>query len=264
MANVIAGHIGITRLPTERTWSAKKGWTTEERYIGPHEAVIKVASATQQERGSRVSLRISPKDGGLSELSITLDSLEDNKKPEKSNGEPEPDSDSWSLDINDYEKDLWTHSSANDLWTNYPTQYNWLRTTLPIIRSKGTWKDWDDYLVANGYTTATGWAEMYELYKLFQQGIESYTISQFVLKRQRVFSQGNAGSLQINNVNKSFTLDQLKSKEGLPDGLFFAVPAGGYWLKRGPKVSLKENKYDGSNEYWHADDWSSTLYARVT
>ena len=263
MANIVTGYAGLTRLPAERRWSAKRGWTTEERYIGPHDPVIRLAAATQQERGERVSLQISPRDGGLSELTISLDALEENSKEKKENGEPQSDSDSWSLDVNDYEKDLWTHDSANTLWDNYPTQYSWLRTTLPIIRSKGTWKEWDDWLVANGYTTATGWADMYKLFQLFQQGVESYTISQFVLRRQRVFSQGNQGALRIANVNKTFTLAQLKSSEDLPEGLFFAVPSDGYWLKRGPKVSFKDNKFDGSNEYWHADAWSPTLYPRA-
>ena len=255
-------------LPQERNWSPNKGWTTSRKWVGESAAITSLAASIQAEQGAFVSMSVSPQDAGTAHLTVTLDDLQDGAEAAaQSNGEPEPDLDTWTLQGNDYEKDIWSHPSIRALATSAPDDYNWLRKNLPPIQKNGTWKDvidaWYTTLGSTGAGTWNDAATTLSIFKMFRDGIESWSLSQFVLRRSRTIKSRSQGTLSVSNVGKQFTVAQLQAFEGLPLALKFATPTSGTWIKRTPSVSYDGNKITCEGEFWHADDWHYTLYPFV-
>ncbi len=257
---------------TERTYDPQTGWKASRQFEGelPHLMQMAVAYVNSAPQFVRVSL--SPKEAGLGTLTVTFDGVGDgNKPPADPNGEPTPDADNWSLNGSDYEKDIWSHPSIVALSTSAASDYDWLRKNLPPIQKNGTWQDvidsWGIYSWQDSATTLA-------LFKMFRDGVEAYSVSQFVLRRSRGISSSatedvevggvpTAGpSVSVSYVGYTFTLAQLISAEGLPSELRFGTPSTGRWLKRTPSIQFDAvtGKMQVENEYWHADDWNDILY----
>jgi len=65
--------------------------------------------------------------------------------------------------------------------------------------------------------------------------------------------------------SKQFTLAQLDTHEGfVSTAVPFGVPATGAWLKIPATVEQQQNgTWVATNQFWHADAWSTTLYPAV-
>jgi len=245
-------------MPQDRTYTPQKGWKTSRKWQGPENAINALAATLVAESGSFVNITISPREAGLAELSATFDDLQDGNEPAaESSGEPYADNDQWSLQGNDYEKDIWSHPSVSALATTAKGDYDWLRKNLPPIQKNGTWQDildvWDSYTWVDSVTTKN-------LFKMFRDGVEAYSVSQYVLRRSRTIRNAAQGTVSVGHVGYQFTISDLQSHEGLPGTLKFAMPSGGTWIKRTPSVTFDGNKISVENEFWHADDWNTLLY----
>jgi len=255
------GKLTPIELAQERTWTPGKGWTTSRKWHGTHAAITGLAATIQAEQGRHVSMTVSPVDAGAATLTVSYDDLQDGDEPEaESNGEPEAEQDTWTLQGNDYEKDIWSHPSIKDLATTAKDDYDWLRKNLPPIQKNGTWQDvldvWSGFNFDDPDTTE-------EIFKMFRDGVEAYSVSQFVLRRNRTFKSAALGTLLVDDVGKQFTLADLKTWEDVPDELDFALPADGAWVKRTPTVNYSGTKITADVEYWHADSWHEILYPTV-
>jgi hypothetical protein len=95
---------------------------------------------------------------------------------------------------------------------------------------------------------------------MFRDGVESYIISQYVLRKTIVVPTSSKDIYALANVNKRVSVAEMSSKEGVPSGLKFAMPDYGEWLKKAPQVDYQRNKMTISQEYWHAEDWNNYIY----
>lgn len=249
-----------TELATERTWAPAKGWKTSRKWHGEQPAIVALAAQIQAESGQFVNMTISPQPAGTATLVASFDDLQDGANPEaEANGEPAADNDSWTLQGNDYEKDLWSHPVVVQLANDCPDEYDWLRKNLGVVQKNGTWKD-----VLDAYTdNAQCDQDVKAIFKMFRDGVENYSVSQYVLRRSRTIKNRAQGAVSVDNVGNQFTLVQLRNNEGVPASLVFALPAGGAWIKRTPTVNYDGNKLSVENEYWHADSWETLLYPGI-
>ena len=257
------GKLTPIELAQERTWDASKGWKTSRKWHGTHAAITGLAATIQAEQGRFVSMTVSPVDAGAATLTVSYDDLQDGDEPEaEASGEPEADQDTWTLQGNDYEKDIWSHPEIIALATNTKADYDWLRKNLPPIQKNGTWQD-----ILDVWDTSFTWDDSTgtkEIFKMFRDGVEAYSVSQFVLRRSRSIKSAAQGTLAVDNVGKQFSLAQLQSSEDVPATLKFALPADGAWVKRTPTVNYSGNKVSADVEYWHADTWHEILYPLYT
>lgn len=98
----------------------------------------------------------------------------------------------------------------------------------------------------------------------FRDGIESYIISQYVLRKSITLPTSTKDIYGLANVNKRVNPWQMENKEGTPTGLKFAMPDYGEWLKKAPSVQYERTKMTIEQEYWHAEDWNDYLYQQAT
>jgi hypothetical protein len=95
---------------------------------------------------------------------------------------------------------------------------------------------------------------------MFRDGIESYIVSQYVLRKTIVLPTTSKDVYALANVNKRVNVGEMTTKEGVPAGLKFAMPDYGEWLKKAPQVDYARNKMTINQEYWHAEDWNNYIY----
>jgi hypothetical protein len=246
-------------LPQDRTYTPAKGWKTSRKWQGPESSINALAAQLVYENGSFVNITIAAKEAGLAELTATFDDLQDGNESEaEASGEPASDNDQWSLNGNDYEKDIWSHPTISALATGAnKADYDWLRKNLPPIQKNGTWQDvldvWDSYTWADSSTTRS-------IFEMFRDGVEAYSVSQYVLRRSRSIRSQAQGQISVGYVGYQFTEAQLRTHEGLPTSLRFALPSSGTWIKRTPSVTFDGNKITVDNEFWHAEDWNAIIY----
>jgi len=68
----------------------------------------------------------------------------------------------------------------------------------------------------------------------------------------------------LTNVGKVYSTAALQSAENIPGTIKFSLPDG-YWLKRTPTVDqYGTDKWQITQEYWHADSYSTFLYEEAT
>jgi len=98
----------------------------------------------------------------------------------------------------------------------------------------------------------------------FRDGIDSYIISQYVLRKSITLPTSTKDIYGLTNVNKRVNTWQMENKEGVPTGLKFAMPDYGEWLKKAPSVQYERTKMSIEQEYWHSEDWNDYLYQQAT
>ncbi len=256
-------HIGNQR-PVKQagtlSYSPATGWVSAKSYIGTDEEIRKLAAQIKKEKEQEtegapaaVNLSVSPIGGGLSQL----DASYDNDIEETST------TTTWSLQANEYEKDIWSHPTVRSLYNLCPTEYKWLRENLPIVREKGTWTD-----VLNAWSCATAsdqcCVSARNIFTYFRDGIENYIISSYVLRKSISMPVATNTTYALANVNKRVSVAQMTANEGVPTGLVFALPNYGEWLKKAPSVNYERGKIQIDQEYAHAEDWNDWIYAAAT
>lgn len=253
--NIFQGKEELIEQPQERKYDGSKGWITSRRWQGTIDAVNSHAANLVREFGSKCSLSIQPSAAGLATISASFDSIQDGANPaEAEAGNPVTDSESWTLTGNDLSKSIFASPPLLALLFLYPDDYEWLRVNLPIAKKNGTWQSIYAALTGNEAGGA-----LKPIFRIFMDGAEEYSISQFVLKLSRSFSSSAAGQVSLDNAGRQYSTAELIAQENVPADLIFALPEGA-WLKRTPTIGYDGSKTSFDVEWWHSDSWSLILY----
>lgn len=238
----------IIRSNPERKWDAKKGWVTTEKFKGEYGAICQFAA---QQLGRFSSLQISPESDGSASLTLTLDAPDAATPPKDptNTGEPEKDAETWELQGNDLTKDVWSHKRVKDLNN---VDYTWLRQNVKVAKEHGTWTQIDAAIAS---------LELKKIWRLFMDGVESYSVAQYVLKRSLTTSGSSLGSFVTRGANWQYTTQQIIAEFTVPNGLRFTLPQGA-WIMRTPSVTFDGTKWANTVEWWHADEWNEVLYPK--
>lgn len=195
-------------------------------------------------------------------------------------GDTDPLADSWELDGNDLDKSIWELPEIVEV-THAP-----IDVTSPTAVEKATW--WREFraavtafvegrrtietdngetvdlnmdrLISSGLLLGLDQAAVIVLVLSLLQGVEVFPVSQWVLKRRTIVGRGARIKPSKSNVNRIFTVEQLRTMEGLPESLPFDIPAG-VWAKKTPKFpQIAADKWAIDQEYWHADSANPLIW----
>lgn len=152
----------------------------------------------------------------------------------------------WFLDGNDLEKPITDHPSLTE------DDAGEIAYKAQIAQEDGVY--------SNFFGTFSNPAAE-AIFRLIAKKVESWSVSQFVLRRQVTVPGFYSGNYANSNANRQFTKAQLQSMEALPAALFFEIPAAGAWLKRTPSMrQLEDGRWEITNEWWHGDSIPVELY----
>jgi len=234
------------------TWNPRTGYQQVVVYTGTP-AELETLSANAISNG--YSVRYVPdQQGGYSSLEVTYGAAE-------TQDPAVPLSDEWSLIGNDLEKSIFEHpsvTSEQETWE--PSEkVNFKAAIEAALRGDGTTAaDLLDPLPAGSVQLADS------LYDELAKGVEAYTVSQFVLRHTVVITSNSTIQPVLTNVGKVYSTAALQSAENIPGTIKFSLPDG-YWLKRTPTVDqYGTDKWQITQEYWHADSYSTFLYEEAT
>ena len=263
MMRTTQGNIFPQPKAIDRVWEPGKGWKATRVFEGDESMIQSMANNIIASAGQFVRVDVKPKPPNLAVMTVTYDGVQDGDLPAAdSNGEPVPDADSWSLNGTDSERDIWSHSSLTALANTDPSGWHYLRTKVTEAQKDGTWQNivsaWD----SNEFIDTATSDDALAIFKMLRDGVEAYSVSQFVLSRNRGISSAAQGVVSVGYVGYQFTSAQLQAHEGLPFALNFGLPSTGSWIKRTPSIQFDavSGKMSVSNEYWHAYDWNDILY----
>ena len=242
--STLLGSPGLTEQPSEQEYVPGKGWETVREWQGSEAAVDGYISQLLQ-FGYR--LRRFRVEGVTYGVEARVPDAQDGAAPASN---PEDDQlHTWELVGNDLNKALFDHD-------NFIALAAADQQTLRDIRD-GTIKHTDA-----AATALTGNAGKFR--DLLAKGVQSFPVSQYVLRRTSIVNLTWSGEFVLTNVGKVYTsTTQLETTEGVPADLKFVMPAG-KWLKRTPTVRQeRDGRWQANNEWWHADDASDVLYEEV-
>ena len=248
------GHNGYAELKPASSWDPRRGWTIIRRYKGV-QAAIDALAVTLINAGVRFSREVMP-DGGYHILNATY-GAEETQPPN------EALSDQWDLDGNDIEKSLWLKPSVKALFDPL------LENGFPGNQWVEVRRDIQSLVAGDKLPSGIAWfADASEFTKRFVadllRGVDSYHSSEWVLRRRQVIARNSIIKPSNTYVNMIFlTTAKLMAVEGVPSNLPFTLP-NGVWLKKSPKRSqIAADKWEISQEYWWADDYSTIAYDAV-
>lgn len=252
------GHNGYAELKPASSWDPRRGWTIIRRYKGV-QAAIDALAVTLINAGVRFSREVMP-DGGYHILNATY-GAEETQPPN------EALSDQWDLDGNDIEKSLWLKPSVKahlDYFldaSGFPTD-SYLTITGDIQNLVSGNKLPSDIKWWNDPDPHTPVLKTFA--RELVRGVDSYHVSEWVLRRRQVIARNSIIKPSNTYVNMIFlTTAKLMAVEGVPSNLPFTLP-NGVWLKKSPKRSqIAADKWEISQEYWWADDYSTIAYDAV-
>lgn len=221
---------------------------TTEKFKGEYGAICQFAV---QQLGKFSSIQISPESDGTAVLTLTLDAPDAATPPKDPTaaGEPEKDTETWELNGNDLTKDVWSHPRIKALNS---TDYTWLRQNVKVAKEKGTWFAIDSAIQST---------ELRKMFRIFMGGAESYSVAQYVLRRNLTTSGSSLGSFVTRGANWQYTTQQIITEFKVPAGLRFTLPQGS-WIQRTPTVTFDGAKWSNATEFWHAEEWNEVLYPR--
>ncbi len=237
------GNVSVIEQDREIEWSSTTGFRSTRKFRGLKDDILGMVPSM---RRAGFSFRITPDESGpMAECVMTAPDAQDGAE---SNAETEITT-IWTVAGNDIEKDIESHPA----WIGLAQSS---RENLRDFKN-GSKKEGDVVL-------AEGDADADEFKALIKAGTTSYTISQIVVQRtMTVAPTYSAGAASMTNVNRIYSKSGLTTAESIPDTIFFSLLAGQY-LKRTPTITQQPNgRYQITNEWWHADTWSTLLYGSV-
>ena len=263
MMRTIQGNPFPQEKAIDRVWEPAKGWKATRVFEGDEAMIQSMANNIIASSGQFVRVDIKPKAPNLAVMTVTFDGVQDGDQPvAEANGEPVADADSWSLNGTDSERDIWSHSSLTSLAETDPNGWHYLRTKVTHAQKEGMWQNMINAWDSSQYLDTATSDDALAIFKMLRDGVEAYSVSQFVLSRNRGIRSAAQGTVSVSYVGYQFTAAQLQTHEGLPSALNFGLPSTGSWIKRTPSIQFDAvtGKMSVSNEYWHAYDWNSILY----
>jgi len=234
------GNVSVIEQDPEIEWSSTTGFRATRKFRGLKDDILGMVPSMRQ---AGYTFRITPDESGpMSECVMTAPDAQDGAD---ASAETEITT-TWTVAGNDIEKDLESHT----YWLSMT------ETERELLREykAGSKKE------SEVTTTTTHGANFKTLIKA---GTTSYTISQIVVQRTMTVGPGYAGAAAMSNINGIYTATGLSNAENIPATIVFTLLSG-YYLKRTPTITQQPNgRFQITNEWWHADTWSTTLYGPV-
>ena len=245
------GNTSLLELPPERQYEPKTGWRLTRKWRGLLADCNAFASTVA---GPSVSVQVTPDDSGMGSVSVRQAEMESGSAGNNpaQTGEPEADSDVWDLDGNDLEEPVWEHKAVAAYAVLDPTDYDYLRRSYEEAKADGNWKDF-----IGTFNTPEGNA----IWLMLTTGVESYLISQYVLRRTRAFASSSRGAFNLAGANLQYSTQQLLEL-GPPMHIAPKLPSGA-WLKSTSKIQSGNGKTSCSEEWRHAESWLELLYPKA-
>ncbi|HYE30532.1 MAG TPA: hypothetical protein VEH27_03825 [Methylomirabilota bacterium] len=265
------GETVVEKLPADYAWSPVGGLIVTRKFEGRF-AEIAAAEIELRGQGYETSV-VTPEDGGYSTLRAVGSSVLANPNPD------EPLTDKWSLLGNDLEKSLWTKPEVALLLQRIPEDSadvamcfrSWVDGMLGGLRKAKKPDDTEilltvpnilSYLneeVPDTYSNSD-FLYLKQFIRELALGFDTYTVSQYVLRREVVVPRFTNIQPAYANVNRVISSSSMQGEEGVPPDIHFEVPRG-YYLKRTPsKDMIAADKWLISLEYWHGDHFSNFIY----
>ena len=234
------GNVSVIEQDPEIEWNSTTGFRATRKFRGLKDDILGMVPSMRQ---AGYTFRITPDESGpMSECVMTAPDAQDGAD---ASAETEITT-TWTVAGNDIEKDLESHAN----WLNLEEAE---REALREYKA-GSKKE-------SEVTTTTTHGGNFKT--LIKAGTTSYTISQIVVQRTMTVGPGYAGAAAMSNINGIYSASGLSSTENIPPTIVFTLLSG-YYLKRTPTITQQPNgRYQITNEWWHADTWSTTLYGSV-
>lgn len=265
------GTAGLVEQPSARAWDPRSGPAIIRRWRGTPEAV---EAGRVQAQGLGLRYRVQPAgQGNYWDLEITYGAEE--TQPAET-----PLADTWELVGNDLEKNLWEAPSIQaELDKNKGTERLHEIAKLRRLCDAVVAGDEESPDPAHAGQTVKATVDEVKAACVFldnidsapflayiqsrARGVESASVSQWVLRRTTVIASNSTIKPALENVGKVFSTDSLKSKEAIPDTIRFDLEVG-YWLKRTPTITqTTADKWTITQEWWHADRYDPNIYAEA-
>jgi len=243
------------------SWNPRTGYQQIVVYTGTPDALEAISSSAIS---NGYSVRYVPdSQGGYSSLEVTYGAAE-------TQDPAVPLSDEWSLEGNDLEKSIFEHPNALAEFEQWP--FGLSDPSIAPFRStveryvRGEIESLEDELATliNALKRPQILDLAHEMAAILGMGVESFTVSQYVLRRTRIVTSTTDIKPVVTNTGKVYSQAAMESEEGgIPATLKFNLPDG-VWLKRTPTVTqYGADKWQIVQEYWHADRFLTWLYEVV-
>lgn len=231
-----------------RRWDINQGAVVDRTWEGPKSGLVTFIASTLPAGYSRIEI---DDDNDLVVLVATYPS-----STTDGIGGTEPEDGLvqrwWELDGNDLEKSLWDHPKVRAHTDGYDA------TQIIAMRAKF------EEILAGTATSSWLHADVMDAMLRIARGVESFTVSQYVLRKNEIVRTGTSLAASHGNVNKIFGYSALTAAEPSLAGYDLVAAAsltGLYWLKRTPDVRPTQNGlYEIVTEYWGAEEWDSWIY----
>jgi hypothetical protein len=265
------GITGLVELPSIVNWDPRAGDTLQRRYRGTR-AECEFGAVSLRALKTRYSIE-QPEVGGYAVLNVFA-SVDDDADPSV------PLSSEWELVGEDLEKSIWVHPKwiaiAAKLRVGKDGESWWVayfRSQIETLaRGEATFTDREgvefdlsrasiisDVDAIAGLTTAEE-RNLGQLIDDLCDGVESWPISRYVLRNSKIVAANTTIKLSYTGVGKMYTTAKLSRTEDIDQVILGTLPTG-YWLKRTPTLRVSGSaKYQMTQEWWHADDYSKFLY----
>lgn len=265
------GITGLVELPSVSQWDPKTGDTLQRRYRGTR-GECEIASLVVRADRKRYSIE-QPDYDGFAILSV-FQSAEDGADPAV------PLSSEWELIGEDLEKSIWVHpkwlSIASKLRDGKDGESWWVAyfrgqiEALARGESKFTDREGTEFALSRADIisdvdaiaglNSTQEKNLGQLIDDLCDGVESWPISRYVLRHTEIVAANTTIRLSYANVGKIFSTAKLTRTEDIDQVILGTLP-NGWWLKRTPTLRASgSSKYQITQEWWHADDYSRFLY----
>ncbi|MEK9752253.1 MAG: hypothetical protein VW338_03450 [Rhodospirillaceae bacterium] len=241
----IVGYPGVSEQDAEREFSPSVGWQTIRTWHGEKAAI---EGMLPQFSAFGVRLRTFKVDPAFHGLQAFFPDAQDGTSP------ADPDAKMnivWELHGNDLNKSIFTHPKFQAIASKADQE-----TLKKFSRGQLNYTE-------QAVQDLTGDAALFR--EEIHKGVQAYSVAQYVLRRNANVPLAWNGSVAMTDVGKVYaTTGDLKTKEGVPNTLFYTLPDG-EWLKRAPQIrQQRDGSWNIVNEWWHADDASDLLYEVIT
>lgn len=254
------------------SYNPRTGWQQIVVYTGTP-SQIEIVSANAISNG--YSVRYVPDSNGTyATLEVTYGAAE-------TQDPAVPLSDEWSLVGNDLEKSIFEHPNLLARQDGWSSDDKLIFRTIAEANARGDGQSFIEQLADLEVRQDGAVVLLEEIKDELAKGVEAFTVSQFVLRHTTVITSNSTIKPNNSNVGKVFKTGSpspLKNWQGsdveapditsdgitIPDTIKFTMPDG-YWLKRTPSVEqYGTDKWQVTQEYWHADTYSTFLYKPAT
>ena len=267
-----AGNQTVRLVARKRRKTSQNGYVTTWFYEGA-KAAIEIAEFSDAYIAGAVDVDAEYPPGPHARLAITFANID---------GITTEDilSNVWSLPGNEIQQRIFDHPKALELEAAHP---GWLRIiekeveayiagdTTAAFGLVATFDPGVGAIQSKINPPATKADNAEELAADLRRGVESYGISQYVLRNVRTVPAESSLTAVHTNVQDMFTTAQLATEAvnnyggAIPNALLGTFPSTGYWQKKSPSVEQTSNgKWQLIQEWWYVNDFSTFAYETVT